>query len=196
LEDGGDVTLIIPEEVQVPANLCESSLGVQVLRDGGVVHHFKLQVFGGGRWSGEFLLEGLPGVRGVLIVLERMDEVGVDRHGECAEALVVGVMPEVDPRLVGDLAGFVRLDGRLVGGNCPPCTDGAEVASDEWGPLEIVGAFKSGDTADEGRGGGGHCKRVGFGIRDVSKPSMMKNKKEGGVYMCFMTLSEPGTSET
>jgi len=39
-------------------------------------------------------------------------------------------------------------------------------------------------------------KRVGSGIRDVSKPSTMKDKEEGGVDTHFMTLSEPGTSET
>jgi len=131
LEGGGDVALIILEEVQVPANLREGSLGVRVLRDGSVVHRFKLQVFEGGRRSGEFLLESLPGVGGVLIILEGMNEVGVDCHGEGAEALVVGVMPGVNPRLVSDFAGVVRLDGGFIGDDGPPCTDGVEVTSDE-----------------------------------------------------------------
>jgi len=37
---------------------------------------------------------------------------------------------------------------------------------------------------------------VGSGVRDISKPSMMKDKEEGGIDTRFMTLSEPGTSET
>ena len=73
-----------------------------------------------------------------------------------------GVMPRVDPRLVGDFAGVVRLDGRFVSGDGPPCTNGAEVTGDEWGPLEIVGAFESGDVADKGRGSGGHCEKGWF----------------------------------
>jgi len=176
------------------ANFCKSCLGVGVLRDDGVVHRFELQIFGDGRRGGEFLLKGLPSIGGSFVSLKEMDEVGVDGHGESAKALVIGIMPGVDPRLVGHFASdVVVLGGRFTGSDGPPCTSGAEVTGDEWGPLEIVGAFKSGDAGDEG---GGHFGRVGSGIRDVSKPSTMGNKEEGGIDMHFMTLSEPGTSET
>jgi len=86
-----------------------------------------------------------------------MDEVGVDCHGESAEALIVGIMPGVDPSLVGDLArDIIVLGSRLIGSDGPPCTNGAEVAGDKWGPLKIVGAFESGDMSDKK---GGHFEK-------------------------------------
>jgi len=39
-------------------------------------------------------------------------------------------------------------------------------------------------------------RRGGSGIRDVSKPSTMGSKEEGGVDTHFMTLLEPETGET
>jgi len=154
LEGGRDIALVVLEEVQVLANFCKSSLGVGVLWDDRIIHHFELQKFGGGGRGGEFLLEGLPGIRGGLVSLKGMDEVGVNGHGESAKALVIGIVPGIDPRLVGYLAGnVIVLVDRLISGDGPPCTNGAEVASDKWGPLKIVGAFEGGDMADEG---GGH----------------------------------------
>jgi len=38
-------------------------------------------------------------------------------------------------------------------------------------------------------------ERVGSGIKDVSKPSTIKDKEEGGIDTRFMMLSEPGTGE-
>jgi len=146
----------------VPVNLCKGSLGVQVFRGDSVIYRFKLQVFGGSRGGGEFLLESLPSIRGVLIFIIGMDESRVDGHGESAEALVVGFMSGVNPQLVGDLASVIALSGGFINGDGPPCTNSAEVASDEWGPLEVVGAFKSGDTTDERGRGGGHCEKGRF----------------------------------
>jgi len=75
------------------------------------------------------MLECLPGVSGILISLEGMDKIGVDGHGESAKALVVGVMPGVNPGLVGDLASIVILSGGFIGGDGPPSTNGAEVCN-------------------------------------------------------------------
>jgi len=165
LEGDGYLALVVPEEVQVPVNFRKGSLGVQVLRDGGVIHHFKLQVFGGSRQGGKLILEGLPGIRGILVFCVGMDEGGVDGHSESAKALVIGIMPRVNLRLVGDFTSVIAFSGGFISGDGPPCTNGAEVTSDERGPLEIVGALESGDTANErggGGGGGGHFGKGRF----------------------------------
>ena len=65
-------------------------------------------------------------------------------------------MPGVDPRLVSDFASLVAFNGGFIGGDGPPSTNGAEVTGDKWGPLKVVGAFESGDTANIG--GGHFCK--------------------------------------
>ena len=38
--------------------------------------------------------------------------------------------------------------------------------------------------------------RVGSRVRDISEPSVMRDKEEGGEQVTLMTLSEPGDSET
>jgi len=52
-----------------------------------------------------------------------VDEGRVNGHGESAEALVVGVMPVVNPGLVGDLIIFIFLFGGQVGSDGPPSTN-------------------------------------------------------------------------
>ena len=140
-------------------NLCESSLGVQVLRNGGVIYCFKLQIFGGSQWNGEFFFKDLPDVGGILLILVRVDESRVDSHGESAEALVIGIMPVVDPGLVGNLVIFILFLSGFRGGDGIPSTDGAKVASDKGCPLLVVGAFEHGDMADERGGSVGHFGR-------------------------------------
>jgi len=76
-------------------------------------------------------------------------------------------MPLVYPRLVGDSTSVIALNGEFIsvvalnggfiGGDGPPCTNGVEVTSDEWGPLKVVGALECGNTPNErGSDGGGH----------------------------------------
>jgi len=162
----------------MPANLRKGSLGVQVLGDGHVIYRFKLQIFGGSRRGGGFLLEGCPGIRGSLISVKGMDESEVNGHGESAETLVIGVMPGVDPRLVGYLAsGIVNFGGRLLSRYGPPCTNGAEVASDEWGSLEVVGAFESGDMANKSGGGAEHFEKGWFWNK---RHQTFNDEKQGG----------------
>jgi len=143
----------------VLVNFHESSLEVRVLRDGGVVHCFEFQVFGGSRRDGKIFFEGLPDVEGVILILVRVDEGKVDGHGEGAKALVIGIMSMVDPGLIGDLVIYILLLSRFGGGDGIPGTNGAEVASNEGHPLLVVGALKHGDMADEGGGGVGHFVR-------------------------------------
>jgi len=143
----------------VLVNLHKCSLGMGVLWDDGVVHCFKLQVFGGGRRGGEFLLEDIPDIGGILFILIRMDEGRVDSYGKSAEALVIGIVPVVNPSLVGDLIVLILLLSRHGGGDGISSTNGAKVASDEGHPLLVVGALESGDTADEEGGGIGHFVR-------------------------------------
>jgi len=85
-----------------------------------------------------------------------MDEGGVDSHGESAEALVIGIMPVVNPSLVGDLIVLILLLSRHGEGNGIPSTDGAKVAGNKGHPLLVVGALEHGNTADEGGGGVEH----------------------------------------
>jgi len=129
----------------VLVNFHECSLRMGVLWDDGVVHYFKLQIFGGSQWSRKFFFESLPDIRGVLFILVRMDESRVNGHGESAEALVIGIMPVVNLSLVGDLVILILFLSRHGGGDGISSTDVAKVASNEGHPLFVVGALKSGD---------------------------------------------------
>ena len=79
-----------------------------------------------------------------------MNEGRVNSHGQGAEALVIGIMPMVDPGLVGDLAILIIFGSGDGGGDSILCTDGVEVGSDKGCPLLVIGALESGDTGDKG----------------------------------------------
>jgi len=66
--------------------------------------------------SGEFLIEGLSNLRGILYILVGMDEGGFNGHGGSAKALVIGIMPVVDMGLVSDLV-ILLFFGRLISDN-------------------------------------------------------------------------------
>ena len=137
-------------------NFRKSNLEVQVLRDCGVIHRFKFQIFGGSGRGGEFLFESISDIGGIFLILVRMDEGGVNGHGESAKALIVGIVPVVDLSLVGDLIILILVLSGHGGGDGIPCTDGVKVASNEGRPLLVVGALGHGDAADKGGGGVGH----------------------------------------
>ena len=145
----------------MPANLYEGSLQVGVLRHDSVHHAFEFQVLEGDRWGGEFLLEELPELKGILDILVGMNEGSFDGHGESAKALVIGVMPVVDPGLVDNFVILLLFNG-LIDDDGIPCTNGAEIASNEGCPLLVVGASEMGNTRDEVAGRGGYFENDWF----------------------------------
>ena len=111
-----------------------------------------LEILRGGGQGGVLLLKGFPDLGSVFLILVWMDEGGGNDHGKGAKALVIGIEPGIDLRLVDDLIILLLLN-RFEDGDGVSSTNGAEVVSDEGCPLLIVGTGKSRDMEDEvGRG--------------------------------------------
>ena len=92
----------------------------------------------------------------------RVDEGRVNSHDESAEALIIGIVPVVDPGLIGDLIILILLLSRHGDGDGISSTNGVKVASDEGHPLLVVGAFESGGMANENGGDVGHFEEGWF----------------------------------